>query len=288
MKSLYILISFIVASQLSLFGADSQKEETHAGDNGAKPSPVMVCEVTFSQGTIVQNDDGSPMGGKLPAGVETNPHWVDMVNNEHPSIKFPDGKPDNDAGGSGPNKVKSYAYSYVSNKAAKVGAKFEWRKPKGTPPVATEQRYAVGTAKGTNCSFKLPRMPLTDNTDYPGTVAVEDPVTQKGANVTEKNNRRIQAHVTLNRKVVRSDGKTDLAAGLGPLTIKWTVYDSLTKSDPVNVVGTSESTHTIYVTWDEPTTKLRQETLFNLACETADGLVGGDVTKKNHRRCQFF
>lgn len=210
--------------------------------NDPTPSPVMVSEVTFSQGTALTNDDGSPM----PA-----PQWEDKVSNTDRNDSFPDGTPDKVAGTiNTPNNMKSYAYSYVSNGKPMVAATFKW---KGTPDGSKAPYKAKGKVDNTNNSnFELPEQVLGGNTTYAAIVASTNVVTT----------RLIQAYVTPNRNIVRNG-----ASGLTPLTIEWTV----TNKDGT-VIGTSKSTHTIYVTWDEPTTTLRQETLFNLACETANGM----------------
>ncbi len=223
--------------------------------NDPTPSPVRVSEVAFSQGTALTFDEG----GTMPPT-----QWEDKVNNADQNDLFPDGQPDKVANvTAGPNAVKSYAYSYVSNKRPMVAAVFKWKTP---PPEEGKPYSAKGeVVNSPNCEFKLPKTQLAGNTSYPATVTAANIVTA----------RKIQGYVTPNRKVARSDGTTDLAANLGPVTIEWTVYD---KND--RLVGTSRSTHTIYVTWDEPATTLRQETLFNLACETSNGMtIGTDAGK---------
>jgi hypothetical protein len=136
-----------------------------------------------------------------------------------------------------------------------VGAVFKW---KNDPPSEGSPYSVEGKVINTpNCEFKLEKKQLVGDVTYPATVADQDVVKE----------RRIQAFVAGNRKVSRSDGRIDHSSGLGSVTIEWTVYDVDNKP-----VGTSQSTHTIYVTWDEPATNLRQETLFNLACEMANGM----------------
>lgn len=217
------------------------------------------------------NDDGSPMG---------SPHWVDIKSNTDPNQnpQFPDGNADEDPNGKKPNNVKSYAYSYISDQTAEVYAKFKWNSD--TPPLVSDKQYYAEAVviDTTNCGFKLPRKALIGNLIYPVTVSENDPKTNYGAEITKKQNRRIEAHVTANRTIVRSDGTTNLSDNLKPLTIEWTVYD---KYEDGIEVGKSKSTHTIYVTYVKPSTGLRQETLFNLSCVAAKGMFALTDHEKN-------
>lgn len=168
--------------------------------NDPVPSPVRVSEVTFSQGTAITNDDASAMN---------SPHWVDQVNNADSSDQFPDSQPDEATGVAKPNDVKSYAYSYVSNKKPKVKAVFKWKNP---PDAAAGPYKAKGKVVDTaNSGFTLPEQELTDDTDYAAKVSPENIVTD----------RKIQAYVTDNRNIARNG-----VSGLKPLTIEWTVTDN--------------------------------------------------------------
>jgi hypothetical protein len=218
--------------------------------NDLNPSPVMVTNVTFSQGTSLTNDDESAMG---------SPHWIDEKSDIDPK-DFPDGSVDPELGKPKPNNMKSYAYSYVSNKKPMVEAVFKW---KNSPPPEGSPYSAEGKVVDTpNCEFKLERKQLSGDVTYPATVADQNIVKE----------RLIQAYVTANRKVDRSGGPANLV----PVTIEWTVFDKNS-----NEVGKSQSTHTIYVTWDEPATALRQETLLNLSCVMANGVKADSVAEKN-------
>jgi hypothetical protein len=66
-----------------------------------------------------------------------------------------------------------------------------------------------------------------------------------------------------------------MSAKLKPIKIRWHV-----KNAAGTEVGWSDSYHTIYVTWDTPTTTLRQETLFNLSCVMGNGKVAGTAAEQ--------
>ena len=243
-------VAAISAALAFLLTAHHAAGQGKLAPKGHAASPVRVSKVTFKQGTTLTNDDGSAM---------PTPQWIDERSNSNPneSPPFPDGSPDPDPDKPTPNNVKSYAYSYVSNKRPMVGAEFRWRN--GAPPDGSPYSAEGKVVNTPNCGFTLKRNTLIGDTVYPDTVTAE------ADNIVKE--RRIQAYVTGNRKVPRSDGTKDQSQDLVPVTIEWTVFDKAGKA-----VGTSQSTHTIYVTWDEPSTPLRQETLFNLSCVMANGM----------------
>lgn len=250
MKLILRPVIFVLAAFLSV-------TEAQAAGNDPVPSPVRVSTVTFSQGTTLTNDDGSAMGV---------PHWIDERSDSNPneSPPFPDGNPDPDPAKSKPNNVKSYAHSYHCGEKPVVQAVFKWWEnfipPEGSPYSA--EGKVVNTP---NCQFSLPKKPLGGSTTYPATESLDQIVTIN----------RIQAYVTGNRRVVRSDRATGCSDSCVPLTIEWTVYDRYNK-----VVGVSRSTHTIYVTWSKPSLALNKETLFSLSCVMANGMASYTETEK--------
>jgi hypothetical protein len=235
-------------------------QESEGGANLDKTAQVRISKVTFSNGTKVQNDDGSEMGlipgTTRPSDADTPilPQMIDEVDNDT-NENFPDGFPDK-TNQLKPNHVKSYAYSYEYI-APTIEGIFKW---KGAPPAGQCTAWAE-VIDTDNCN--LPPKPLEGNVRYPTTTSAEKIVIQ----------RKIQAYLTSNRRVERK-GKAavgavadDMSAKCKPLKIRWTV------KTPDGKEHWSDSLHTIYVTWAAPTTTLRQETLFNLSCVMANGEV---------------
>lgn len=213
-----------------------------AANDPVEDAPVRVSEVTFTSGYAVLNDDTSEM---------PTPHWIDEVNNADPADTFPDGNPDDDKAKTKPNNVKSYAYSYHKNQIPEVEAIFKWKN--GIAPPEGSPYSAMGVVTDTaNSTFVLRKKVLLLDTIY----------TFELANTTIVNDDRIQAYLTNNRKVERKNTVGyDIAKDLKPLKIRWSVFDRYGK-----LVGISDSTHTIYVTWAESISAYKQETLFNLSC----------------------
>jgi hypothetical protein len=222
---------------------------SHAANDPIE-GPVKVSEVTFDGGLAVTNDDTTAM---------PTPHWIDRLNNADPSDDFPDGIPDEDKAQTKPNHVKSYAYSYHTEQKPKVEAIFKWKD--GAPPEGRPYSAKGIVIDTDNSTFELPKQELEGDTKYNMISATKNVVDAK----------KIQAYLTSNRKVERKNkGGVDIAKDLKPLKIRWSVYDKDNK-----LMGESDSTHTIYVTWAAPTTTLRQETLFNLSCVMANGKASG-------------
>ena len=229
----------------------------------------------------VVNDDTSTMGAQQLMGPPppsptpiSYPHMIDEINNEDPLDTFPDGFPDKTLMAM-PNQIKSYAYSYASTARPIVSGVFKWKN--GIPADAAPYSASGEVIDTENCSFKLPKLSLIDNVTYPPTAATKTLLIY-GSPARIVTTRKIQAYLTFNRKVERKNNQgEDKAASLKPIKIRCTVYDKT--GTPV---GWSDSFHTIYVTWDTPSTLLRQETLFNLSCVMANkDVVNADDSGKS-------
>lgn len=232
---------------LFVAGALTLASQMTQAANDPTPGPAKVTEVTFDDGIAIKNDDGVT---DMPT-----PHWEDKVNNEKPTDDWPDGQPDKNDPHTKPNQVKSFAYGYVSNTKPKVKAIFKWKD--GPPPEGRPYKAKGVVIDTDNSTFELKLKELPDDVTYDFEIASKNVV----------DDRKIQAYLTSNRKVERKNKEgIDKAKDLKPLKIRWTVYD---KND--TPMGESDSTHTIYVTWDEPKGSFKQETLFNISCVCLNG-----------------
>lgn len=213
---------------------------------------AQISTVTFSQGTSVSSDAGSPYGG---------PHWVDAINAADPTDDWPDGEPDDvpnrptlPAGASqDPDKVKSYPYSYSATQKPTAAASFKVKNPHN------KKIKAKGVAVTAGCSFEFPKR-AAPNGAYPATAA----------NAVIVVAQKIKCFTTANRRVTRNGAPEQVS-----LDIQWTVWNGDEEID----AGISK--HTVYVTWAAPTTTLRQETLFNLSCGVADGKTCGSAADQS-------
>lgn len=202
---------------------------------------VKVSKVQF----LANGTSGKTLKSDNLAKVYNSWHWVDELNNADPNDQWPDGKADPDNTAPIPaDKIKSYPYSYEATAKPKVKALF---KTKGIP--SGTKLFAMGTATTGDSTFVLPEQELVGGL-YKEKIATKVIV----------NTRKIRCYITQNRgKAWNLDD---------PLVIEWKVREA-----GGTWFAAGNTKHTVYVTWDKPSTALVQETLYNVACRNANNVI---------------